>query len=286
MNELLSNEPNELKFFCRVKTALVDPEELPTAILFVGDLEKALTVKRLNEGVYTASVNSSDIKGKSARVEFRYALPDYGEIVDSQKYEVSRRIVSYDEMVGVLTPELNYKDYVEIERTARGMIQAHCRQKFNYWYGTDVATGNDGIILLPQYLDKLEYVEKRLSEIDAYHISFSDDGYQIAADGMAIQNIECLEQQKYMKATPRQSDYAIRGQWGYESLPTDIKQAAMLIIQNKLCPSAAWHENYVDNLRSDNMRIQFNPSSYDDSTGVYDADVLLSGYRNITMGAI
>ena len=61
---------------------------------------------------------------------------------------------------------------------------------------------------------------------------------------------------------------------------------AMMIIQNKLCPSGSWHENYIDNLRSDNMRIQYNPASYDDSTGIYDADKLLGQYRNITMGAI
>lgn len=286
MNELFSNEPNELKFYCRVKTSLLDPEGTPTATLIVADEEIPLSVRQISTGVYAVPVRNSDIQTRHARVEFKYTLPDHGEIVDSQKYEVSRRIVSYDEMTGVLSEELPYRDYAEIERTARGIIEAHCRQTFNYWYGSDIAIGNDGLIMLPQYLEKLEYVEKKLLEVNAYQISFVDDGFGITADGMAIQNIECLEQQKYMSATPRQSDYIVRGQWGYETLPMPIKQAAILIIQNKLCPSGTWHENYVDNLRSDNMRIQFNPASYDDSTGIYDADKLLAGYRNITMGAI
>lgn len=286
MNELFSNEPNELKFYCRVKTALVDPDELPVATLFVAEIEKPLTVRRVTEGVYAVPVNNSDIKTKNAKVVFRYTLPDYGDITDSQSFEVARRLVSYDEMTDILTPDLSYKDYSEVERTVRGVVEAHCRQSFNYWYGTATAVGNDGIILLPQYLDRLEYVEKRLSAIDSYHISFSDDGYNVTPDGMAIQNIECLEQQKYMQATARQSDYMIRGQWGYDAVPVPVKQAAALIIQNKLCPSGSWHENYIDNLRSDNMRVQFNPSSYDDSTGVYDADLLLSMYRNMTLGAI
>lgn len=286
MNELYSNEANELKFYCRVKTALIDPDDAPTASLTVADVTKPLTVNRVAEGVYSVPVRSDDIKTKNARVEFKYSLPDYGEIVESQKYEISRRLVSYDEMREVLSGDLEYKHYTEIERTARGVIESHCRQPFSYWYGANIAAGNDGVILLPQYLEKLEYVEKRLSEVNAYHVSFEDDGYGITADGMAIQNIECLEQQQYMKATPRQSDYVIRGQWGYETLPMPIKQAAILIIQNKLCPSGAWHENYIDNLRSDNMRIQYNPASYDDSTGIYDADKLLAQYRNITLGVV
>lgn len=286
MNELFSNEPNELKFYCRVKTSLVEPEGTPTATLVVANNRVPLTVREVITGVYAVPIKSSDIQQRQARVEFKYTLPDHGEVVDSQRYEVSRRIVSYDEMVEVLSPDLQYRDYAEIERTARGIIEAHCRQPFSYWYGSNVATGNDGIIMLPQYLEKLEYVEKKLSEVNTYHISFTDDGYGITADGMAIQNIECLEQQEYMKASPRQSDYMIRGQWGYETLPMAIKQAAMLIIQNKLCPSGTWHENYIENLRSDNMNIKYNPASYDDSTGIYDADLLLAGYRNITMGAI
>ena len=286
MNELFSNEPNELKFYCRVKTSLIDPEDAPTAQLIVGEVVKELPVRRVTQGVYAVPVNNSDIQTKNASVEFSYVLPDYGNIVDSQSFEIARRLVSYDEMQEILSPELSYKDYSEVERTVRGVIEAHCRQSFNYWYGTNTAIGNDGIIMLPQYLDRLEYVEKKLSAIDSYHISFSDDGYEVTPDGMAIQNIECLEQQKYMQAKARQSDYLIRGQWGYKSVPTPVKQAAALIVQNKLCPSGSWHENYIDNLRSDNMRVQFNPSSYDDSTGVYDADQLLSMYRNMTLGAI
>lgn len=286
MNELFSNEPNELKFYCRVKTSLIDPEEMPVARLIVGEVIKELPVRRVTQGVYAVPVNNTDIQTKNASVEFSYSLPDYGDIVDSQSFEIARRLVSYDEMQQVLTPELTYENYSEVERTVRGVIEAHCRQSFNYWYGTNTAVGNDGIIMLPQHLDRLEYVEKKLSAINSYHISFSDDGYEVTADGMAIQNIECLEQQKYMQAKARQSDYLIRGQWGYKSVPTPVKQAAALIVQNKLCPSGSWHENYIDNLRSDNMRVQFNPSSYDDSTGVYDADQLLSMYRNMTLGAI
>lgn len=286
MNELFSNEPNELKFYCRVKTSLIDPDEIPTAKLIVGAVEKALPVRRVTQGVYAVPVNNSDIQTKNASIEFNYNLADYGDILDSQSFEIARRLVSYDEMQEILSPELEYKDYSEVERTVRGVVEAHCRQSFNYWYGTATAVGNDGIILLPQYLDRLEYVEKKLSAINSYQISFSEDGYEVTADGMAINNIECIEQQKYMQARARQSDYLIRGQWGYRSVPTPVKQAAALIIQNKLCPSGSWHENYIDNLRSDNMRVQFNPSSYDDSTGVYDADVLLSMYRNMTLGAI
>lgn len=286
MNEIFSNEANELRFYCRVRTALVDPITDPTAILYVGTEVIPLNPVQINTGVYSVPVRSDDIKGRNARVEFKYQLPDHGVVTDSQKYEVSRRIVSYDEMVEVLSDDLQYKNYAEIERTARGVIESHCKQPFSYWYGSATAAGNDGFIMLPQHLDKLEYVEKKLSEVKAYHISFADDGYEVNQDGMSIQNIECLEQQKYMKASPRQSDYMIRGQWGYESVPMRVKQAAILIVQNKLCPSGSWHENYIDNLRSDNMRIQYNPASYDDSTGIYDADVLLADYRNIMMGAV
>lgn len=286
MNELFSNEANRLYFYCRSRGVLVDPEEAPQAkLIFDHVTEKDLDVVRDTQGVYYVAIDSNDVISRFTEVHFLYELEGYGLIIDKQKFEVSRRIVSYDEVLEML-PNITYSQYEELERTVRALIEVFCKQKFNYWYGTRSVRGNEGQINLPQHLDKLDGLSKPVSMLDTFLISSTDDGYEISDDGFSIENARGLELRKSVHGKLKETDFKVMGQWGYVSVPTEVKQAAAALIQQKLCPDSVYRERFVEGIRNEGTNIKFSPATYRASTGNADADQLLSKYRILHVGVV
>lgn len=286
MNELFSNEPNRLYFYCRNRGVLIDPISEPDAWLDLdGLVKKELTPVREAEGVYYVAIDQQDINDRHAEVEFFYELEGYGTIRDKQKFEISRRIVSFDEVLEML-PNIKYNEFEELERTVRGVIEVYCKQRFNYWYGIREVRGNEATILLPQYLDKLESISKKMSAVDMFLISTAADGFDIADDGLSIKNDRSIETRKSIHGRLRETDFKVLGQWGYVSVPTQVKQAAAALIQQKLCPDSVYRERFVETIRNENINIRFSPETYNHSTGNADADKLLAPYRVHHMGVI
>lgn len=286
MNELFSNEANRLYFYCRSRGVLVDPEEAPQAkLIFDHVTEKDLDVVRDTQGVYYVVIDSNDVISRFTEVHFLYELEGYGLIIDKQKFEVSRRIVSYDEVLEML-PNITYSQYEELERTVRALIEVFCKQKFNYWYGTRSVRGNEGQINLPQHLDKLDGLSKPVSMLDTFLISSTDDGYEISDDGFSIENARGLELRKSVHGKLKETDFKVMGQWGYVSVPTEVKQAAAALIQQKLCPDSVYRERFVEGIRNEGTNIKFSPATYRASTGNADADQLLSKYRILHVGVV
>ena len=286
MNELFSNEANRLYFYCRSRGVLVDPEEAPQAkLIFDHVTEKDLDVVRDTQGVYYVAIDSNDVISRFTEVHFLYELEGYGLIIDKQKFEVSRRIVSYDEVLEML-PNITYSQYEELERTVRALIEVFCKQKFNYWYGTRSVRGNEGQINLPQHLDKLDGLSKPVSMLDTFLISSTDDGYEISDDGFSIENARGLELRKSVHGKLKETEFKVMGQWGYVSVPTEVKQAAAALIQQKLCPDSVYRERFVEGIRNEGTNIKFSPATYRASTGNADADQLLSKYRILHVGVV
>lgn len=286
MNELFSNEPNRLYFYCRSRGALVDPVDEPEAYLSLDGLaKKELSPVRESDGVYYVAIDQQDITDRYAEVEFSYQLDGHGIITNKQKFEISRRIVSYDEVLEML-PNIKYSEYEELERTTRGLIEVFCKQKFNHWYGIREVRGNEATILLPQYLDKLDSISKKMSSVDMFLISTAADGFDIADEGLSIKNDRSVEIRKSIHGRLRETDFKVLGQWGYVSVPAQVKQAAAALIQQKLCPDSVYRERFIESIRNENTNIRISPETYNHSTGNADADKLLAPYRVIHLGVI
>lgn len=286
MNELFNNEPNRLYFYCRNRGALVDSITEPEALLSLdGLVKKELTPERESEGVYYVIIDQRDINNRFVEIEFFYELEGYGPITDKQKFEISRRVVTFDEVLQML-PNIKYNEYEELERTVRGIIENHCKQRFNYWFGTREVRGNEATILLPQYLDRLDSISKKMSMVDTFLISSAADGFEITDDGLSIKNDRSMDIRKSIHGKLRETEFKVLGQWGYVSVPTEIKQAAAALIQQKLCPDSVYRERFIESIRNENMNIKFNPETYNNSTGNADADSLLARYRVFHLGVI
>lgn len=79
--------------------------------------------------------------------------------------------------------------------------------------------------------------------------------------------------------------YTIDGTWGWDRVPAAVNQAALLLIQQFLCPDTEYRDRYIDNVRAADWRYEFNPAAFA-GTGNVVVDQLLGPYRLVFMTVI
>lgn len=77
---------------------------------------------------------------------------------------------------------------------------------------------------------------------------------------------------------PATSKVLVSGVWGYETVPSDIEEAAIILIEQQLCPDSLYAERYLKTMTAADFRFEFDPGAYR-GTGNVIADQLLSKYR-------
>lgn len=80
-------------------------------------------------------------------------------------------------------------------------------------------------------------------------------------------------------ATAWKNDYPFRitGDWGYKTVPANVKEAARLLANDYACMENAFRDRYLDSIKAADWRLQFNSRAWE-STGNVRADQLLSEY--------
>ena len=79
--------------------------------------------------------------------------------------------------------------------------------------------------------------------------------------------------------------YTIDGTWGYESVPTDVKEATLILIEDALCPDSEYRDRYVDNYKAADFRVEYSDRAFR-GTGSVMADQLLEPYRRWSMTVV
>jgi hypothetical protein len=79
--------------------------------------------------------------------------------------------------------------------------------------------------------------------------------------------------------------YTIDGVWGYDEVPTGVKEAALIMIEEALCPQAVYRERYLKAISGDGWRYEFVGAAYS-GTGNVIADQLLEEYRRTAITVI
>lgn len=78
-------------------------------------------------------------------------------------------------------------------------------------------------------------------------------------------------------AFPKDWDYTVYVEAGWPIIPQDIKQAAMLIINDLRCNNIPYINSYISDYKSDQFSLKFDPGVFKD-TGNRIADKILSAY--------
>lgn len=81
------------------------------------------------------------------------------------------------------------------------------------------------------------------------------------------------------------TSYVIKGEFGWLSVPNDIKQAALLLAEEFSCKEAAWRDRYLVAISAADWRFQFDPSAFS-GTGSVTVDRLLEPYAVFSLAII
>lgn len=190
-------------------------------------------------------------------------------------------------------------ELVRLERRIRGVIDNYTGQEFGRYVGSRTVIGaGDSQLKLSDRL-------VTLSNITGSNIMYSDDGisaagfYAVRGDGWFIgvsnpvpegdyvfENVIRDPNSMYSRGGFRDNVvYTIDGVWGYSDVPADVKEAALMLAEDELCPQGEYRDRYLKSISGDGWRYEFNPNAYY-GTGSVIADQLLDQFRISSMTVI
>lgn len=229
-------------------------------------------------------------------------LNSYGKHKVIWKYKIGGTFYTQTTFLNVYSPyitedeffesypelETNYSEKFDaMERRVRLFIDTVCGQNFQLIKNktlTYEGDNSDNIYLGIRCLSVLEVTQK--PDVDM------TDQVEIAVESPSyLRRIEQIipiatQEQKYInpKFMP-DIFYAIRADWGWQSIPANITEAASLLMNDLLNEDSTYVKHGISNIKLDQYSLSFN-SSANTGTGNLEVDVLLMDYTNYTMGMI
>lgn len=166
------------------------------------------------------------------------------------------------------------------ERLVRTIIERVTGQQFYSYSGTELATElPDGSVRLPKRLVALTSVNGINNSL--YYV-IGDSGWRLAIsyprkrDGIRAGEVPISDPfAKYRR--PHANKVNVTGTWGWTTVPADIEQAALLLIEERLCPESLYRERYIKSMSAADMKFEFAAQAYS-GTGNVIADQILSSY--------
>jgi len=204
--------------------------------------------------------------------------------------------VTLDEIHAAI-PDINaYATNAEItraERRVRGVIENHTGQKFGRFVGKRQVIGAGDIQLkLPERLVSVTTLTGAGVIPNMAFYAVRGDGWYVGVSNPTPEGDYVFEN------VIRDPDsvwnyrgfrdnivYTIDGVWGYDEVPSGVKEAALILIEEALCPQTVYRDRYLKAISGDGWRYEFTPGAYV-GTGSVVADQLLEQYRRTTMTVI
>lgn len=293
MRELYSSEPNLVRLVTAVQGRPTLPLAPPTVQLLAGNdkndlLEVAvLTANEIDNGEYDIPVPQHLLLHKRyAAMNIVYELPDFGVMEQYKTYDIARRLMDFEELNAMLGlgMEVDYQTFTFIETDVRKVIESYCNQTFNSWFGTQIVQGEAGNIQLHENLEKLSAINVGSKLIPNQWSPLT--GFIISDSGKAIYNPDRDRTVSFLHGKSAITNYTVEGLWGYSTIPSGVNQAALELAKGFLCDDIEYRRRYIDNIRNNDMRIEFHDNAYIDSTGNPIADQILAPYRLFLYGVV
>lgn len=167
------------------------------------------------------------------------------------------------------TSAYNGDIFERAERIARKIIDTFCGQDFQYVGNKTVAKEGGGS-------EKL-YIGRPIIHIDSVSVAFEgrEEDYTslVSTDWASKYAIRCD------KKFPIRSKVSVTADWGFSSVPSNIKEAVSLLVLDLLEDTRREHHRYgITKLYQDTNRLEFDQSMFGESTGNIDVDVLIMDY--------
>lgn len=264
----------------------VDADVNPSVVITdvtAGDVLFTGVATREALGVYYV-VPPSQESSKMLRIDWTYTIG--GEANSPSQYVSIVTPYALPDEIRSFAPGMesaDIDDLKEVERTVRGVIDAYCHQTFDYERGkTYQAYGrNAATLVLPKRLIRLTSVYQGLTNLSNYVQAHPGSHYTLGrtypANAIKADVNDLFTSRRFFSEN---TAFSVTGDWGWEYVPSEVNQAAKLIIKARFCDEDAYRERWIDNIRNADWRMEFLRTG-NHTTGSADADALLNMYRNL-----
>lgn len=214
--------------------------------------------------------------------------------VRTTSVEVTTPLVSLSDLRTVFRDtNLGDGDLKELEEEVRVFIQSYTGQTFGYEIGSHSVVGNgEKKIALPKRLIKMNTVQGG----PAGYFSVANNGWYLYVGNKNYLTIKEMPPEEfvdngvymtqgvihvpdsYWKQFRTGVTYTIDGEWGYYSVPDDVRQAALLLANDFGTGENLYRDRYVEVMKAGDWNMTFGAGAFR-GTGNKRADDLLEPYR-------
>lgn len=225
------------------------------------------------------------------------AWSDADDFERTQSVEVITPLVSTSDLRTVFRDtNMADGDLKELEEQVRIFIQSYTRQSFGYEVGSYSVVGTgEKKIALPKRL--IKFTEITGGPVGYYAVA--NNGWYLYVSNKNLLTIKEMPPEEfvdnvtvvtgvihvpdsYWKQFRVGATYTITGEWGYHTVPDDVRQAALLLAADFGSGENLYRDRYLKTMKAGDWNIAFDPGAFR-GTGNARADQLLEPYRRQDM---
>lgn len=303
MKELLANTVQSIKHYIYVDGEPTTPSTPVEIKIFKNDVELISSeATEIEDGKYSyvipssATVNSQvyDILGSEGEISITWEFTISGSAFNiSEPYRIVVPYADWSDFEPLaVANNYSYQDFLESERVARYLIHFFCGQTFGKEEATYSVEGNGmDSLALPRRmitLDTISYFvdETRPGSIIGYP---AESVWELSADNWMLrsqpQTIGLNIVNDINPKFSRNKRYHIKALWGYDSVPSEVKEAAKILTADFLCAEHKYRDRYLQSIKMNDWRLEFNKMAFQ-GTGNAVVDSILRDFRINSIGLI
>lgn len=209
---------------------------------------------------------------------------------ESQNISIVTPLLPLSIVASIVEKSVTDPDVVDIERATRYIVQSHTGQVFGKFVGKKTVVGNGEVFVkLPMRLLRLSKLND--SEYWVPNLILSKDGWFLKNKDWGVPPLKAdYDGWHYLKngvieGSPfgkrrgwaENAVYTLEGEWGWDSVPGAVQEAARLLINDYACNDSLYRDRYIQAVSAVDWKIQFNSGAFL-NTGNVRADQLLKDY--------
>lgn len=249
-----------------------------------------------DDGTLTPVPSANNLSPAAATQQITLVIPfEYTEVDGVIRLEITMMRQDggnavFNEFIDVVTPLFTWHDLdgsykreetPELERLVRHVIEAYTGQYFGKRKDRRTINSSQSVINFNVPLIEFTGVSGRYmthtTTLTPPKIPYEilNEGHTLAID---LENYDVKTDSLWILNTRRQGCYVMEGTFGYDRVPQDVKQAALLIAGMWGCNQAVWRDRFISTMRSADWSVAYHDAGFGHTTGSHGADMLLSKY--------
>lgn len=205
-------------------------------------------------------------------------------VTRSETHEVVTPYVTVAEIRDALALPSSVTDsqLIRAERQVRKIIDGYTGQSFGRYTGTEtvIARGDVQLSLPGRLLSLTSITGPYVFKPEAYDVR--GDGYYLAVspnvpDGDWVFNNVIAAPDVFSGYFKDGVKYTITGVWGWDEVPVEVKEAALILIEQELCPDSEYRNRYLLSVSYADTQFEHDPRAFS-GVGNVKAEQLLAPF--------